>query len=109
MHAGSAARAGVEAAELARLGLTGPTTIFEGPPRHFRPNIDATAVRVDDPVPPGEPCPRPRGGAADDALHVPASRAATRGQADVPVTAGSSNPLRAKLVGWSTRLRRPGG
>lgn len=30
LHAGSAARAGTEAAQLARLGLTGPPTIFEG-------------------------------------------------------------------------------
>jgi 2-methylcitrate dehydratase PrpD len=31
LHAGSASRAGVEAALLAELGLTGPSTIFEGP------------------------------------------------------------------------------
>jgi 2-methylcitrate dehydratase PrpD len=36
LHAGSAARAGVEAAQLARLGLTGPHTIFEGPRGLFR-------------------------------------------------------------------------
>jgi 2-methylcitrate dehydratase PrpD len=31
LHAGSASRSGLEAAELAQLGLTGPATIFEGP------------------------------------------------------------------------------
>jgi 2-methylcitrate dehydratase PrpD len=31
LHAGSASRSGLEAAELARLGLTGPSTIIEGP------------------------------------------------------------------------------
>lgn len=31
LHAGSASRSGLEAAELAQLGLTGPTTIVEGP------------------------------------------------------------------------------
>ncbi|RKR92892.1 2-methylcitrate dehydratase PrpD [Micromonospora pisi] len=36
LHAGSAARAGVEAAQLARLGLTGPATIFEGHRGVFR-------------------------------------------------------------------------
>ncbi|MFG2357525.1 MmgE/PrpD family protein [Streptomyces sp. NPDC048521] len=30
-HPGSAARSGVEAAQLARLGLTGPATIYDGP------------------------------------------------------------------------------
>jgi 2-methylcitrate dehydratase PrpD len=36
LHAGSAARSGLEAALLARAGLTGPTTIFEGTRGIFR-------------------------------------------------------------------------
>ena len=36
LHAGSAARAGVEAAQLARLGFTGPATILEGDRGIFR-------------------------------------------------------------------------
>jgi 2-methylcitrate dehydratase PrpD len=36
LHAGSASRSGVEAAELARRGLTGPPTIFEGHRGIFR-------------------------------------------------------------------------
>ena len=36
LHAGSAAHSGVEAAQLAQLGLTGPRTIFEGQRGIFR-------------------------------------------------------------------------
>ncbi|MEV4756967.1 MmgE/PrpD family protein [Micromonospora sp. NPDC049559] len=46
LHAGSAARAGVEAAQLARLGLTGPATIFEGDRGVFR-----LFARTEAPVP----------------------------------------------------------
>ncbi|GHH86045.1 2-methylcitrate dehydratase [Streptomyces sulfonofaciens] len=36
LHSGSAARSGLEAAELARYGLTGPSTVFEGSRGVFR-------------------------------------------------------------------------